>query len=524
MRSPRRFPLSWPLTLLLALITMAAPAGCIFRGVTVSPITNRDTATVQTPVKAHLLDGETVVFEHGVRVAHDTAFGRGLRYELAVPAVAGGDSVAAIPLDSVAAMESFVGHTNEGKSVVVSTLATVGAVGAAGLLAVALFGSCPTIYSDSAGTAALEAEGFSYSISPLLERRDLHRLRAQPDAGGMLSLEVRNEALETHYINQLELLGVTHSRSEYVLPDAANRPLVVRDIIPVAHASDRAGNDVTATLSSGDTVAFHSDPGTVSNVTAADLDDWIDIDIPVPANRDSVALLFDMRNSLLNTVLFYDEMLRPQGARAVDFEAHDLNDISRMMEIGRWYGSRMGMHIAVRTRSGWKAVAYIPDSGPIAWQQIAAVIPVIQGDTLHVRLSFVADQWRIRTVRVATAYRHPHAARLPIASVITARSVADSVALSGVRTLDGHYLATSPGQRFTVRFATGPAPHDSTRTFLLATEGYYTEWIRGSWIRQAVGPRPFVPSDSTLALAVHRWTQVQPEFERRFATSRIPVR
>src|SRR6185437_1809554 len=318
--------------------------------------------------------------------------------------------------------------------------------------------------------------------------------------------------------------GVTHSRSEYVLPDAANRPLVVRDIIPVAHASDRAGNDVTATLSSGDTVAFHSDPGTVSNVTAADLDDWIDIDIPVPANRDSVALLFDMRNSLLNTVLFYDEMLRPQGARAVDFEAHDLNDISRMMEIGRWYGSRMGMHIAVRTRSGWKAVAYIPDSGPIAWQQVAAVIPVIQGDTLHVRLSFVADQWRIRTVRVATAYRHPHAARLPIASVITARSVADSVALSGVRTLDGHYLATSPGQRFTVQFATGPAPHDSTRTFLLATEGYYTEWIRGSWIRQAVGPRPFVPSDSTLALAVHRWTQVQPEFERRFATSRIPLR
>jgi len=195
-----------------------------------------------------------------------------------------------------------------------------------------------------------------------------------------------------------------------------------------------------------------------------------------------------------------------------------------MMEIGRWYGSRMGMHIAVRTRSGWKAVAYIPDSGPIAWQQVAAVIPVIQGDTLHVRLSFVADQWRIRTVRVATAYRHPHAARLPIASVITARSVADSVALSGVRTLDGHYLATSPGQRFTVRFATGPAPHDSTRTFLLATEGYYTEWIRGSWIRQAVRPRPFVPSDSTLALAVHRWTQVQPEFERRFATSRIPVR
>src|SRR5678809_654746 len=71
------------------------------------------------------------------------------------------------------------------------------------------FGSCPTFYRDSAGTPVLEAEGFSYSIAPLFEARDVDRLRARPGSDGKLALEVRNEAFETHFLNHLELLEAT---------------------------------------------------------------------------------------------------------------------------------------------------------------------------------------------------------------------------------------------------------------------------------------------------------------------------
>jgi len=89
----------------------------------------------------------------------------------------------------------------------------------------AIFGSCPTVYSDNG--AVDEAELFSNSIAPLFEARDVDRLRAQPDSKGILRLEIRNEAMETHYINHLQLFEVQHAADEFVLPDTQGHPVVV---------------------------------------------------------------------------------------------------------------------------------------------------------------------------------------------------------------------------------------------------------------------------------------------------------
>src|SRR5687768_9414416 len=83
-----------------------AIAGCIVRTVQVEPVpTGRsDSTTVATPVKAHLIDGSTVVFEGGVTVARNTVWGSGRRYDVAL---AESTAVTQISLDSVLAMEAF---------------------------------------------------------------------------------------------------------------------------------------------------------------------------------------------------------------------------------------------------------------------------------------------------------------------------------------------------------------------------------------------------------------------------------
>lgn len=511
---------------LLPAAVVAPLAACIFHGVKVAPVSRADSTTVQSAVKVHLLDGETLVFAKGLRIDRDTVRGAGLRFGITDVDASRGDNVSEIPLDSVAAMESFTEYTKGAETALMTTLGVGGLLGGSAALFKAIFGSCPTIYSDSAGAATLEAEGFPYSLSRLLERRDLHRLRVHADAGGVVSLEVRNEALETHYINQLELLGVTHAADEFVLPGDDEQPLVVRQIAPATRATDRAGNDVTNELAEDDSLVFRSDARTVARVTASDLEDWIDLTLPVPRGADSVALMFHLRNSLLTTVLLYDAMLRPQGARAVDFEEHDLNAISNMVTLGRWYGSRMGLHVSVRRGQAWDEVARVPDAGPIAWRDVAAVVPVTSRDTMHVRLSFVADAWRIGKVRVAGGFRRPVPRRFAPSAVVEPNGSTNVDALTSLSEPDARYLETVPGQRFTVRFETGDAPRDSVRTFLMATEGYYTEWIRGGWVRQAIGaaPRPFIASDSSLAETVRHWVDVAPRFEADFARTRIPVR
>ncbi len=164
-----------------------------------------ESVVVSTPVKVHLLSGATVVYPRGLRVVNGLLLNpsprqRPLRYDLTLQNATPVDS--AIPLDSVMAFETFRNSIDAPASIALSLVGTAATAVAAGVLAVAIFGSCPTVYTDSAGTPALEAEGFSYSIAPLFEARDVDALRGGADSTGVLRLEIRNEAMETHYITR----------------------------------------------------------------------------------------------------------------------------------------------------------------------------------------------------------------------------------------------------------------------------------------------------------------------------------
>src|SRR4051794_671972 len=129
-------------------------------------------AFIRTPVKAHVADGSIVVFAAGAWIDSTTISGDGISYLNDV-----GEPRRVIPLDSVIGVETFEQRALAGQSLVVSTAATaVGTVATVGLLKL-IFGSCPTVYSDTSVTASAVAEGFSYAIAPLLEQPDLDPLR-----------------------------------------------------------------------------------------------------------------------------------------------------------------------------------------------------------------------------------------------------------------------------------------------------------------------------------------------------------
>ena len=513
---------------LLAAATLPA-AGCIwiFHHVEVASVSRpADSVAVESPVKAHLANGFTVVYPQGVRVVGDTVRGSGTRYDLQLRDAT---PVSQVPLDSVVAMESFETQVDAGTSFAVSTLVSVGVPA----LAIAIycatnpkcFGSCPTFYSDTGGGLALEAEGFSYSIAPLFEARDVDRLRAQADARGELRLEVRNEAIETHYLNQLALLEVRHQPAEFLLPNDAGEPLAVRHLAPPATARDRAGRDVRQELAAADGVAYRTDSATLATVRPGDVGDFVDLTFPAPAGADTVALVLRLRNSLLNTVLLYDLMLGTRGARALDWVGKDLERVGPAVALGQWYATRMGLRISVWDGSRYREVSRISDTGPVAWKDVAAVVPVPQGDSVRLRLAFVADNWRIDRVALAGAVRRAPAREWDLARVIGADGTDDTNALASLRIADRRYLQTSPGQRFGAVFQPGAAPAgDSARTFFLVSQGYYIEWIRRAWLAAGVDSTPFVPSDAELVAALKRWRTDQPDLERRFAATRVPVR
>ena len=240
------------------------------------------TVAIKTPLKVHLTDGRTVVFRAGASIDRRAITGTGDAYPM-LGSAADATKTSRVPLDSIVGVETFESRKLGAQTFVVSAAATAVTAAAAALttaaLLVAIFGSCPTVYADTGASAVLQAEGFSYAIAPLLEQRDLDPLRVRPDSHGVIRLELRNEALETHYINNLELISVRHcarrardTRSGRPTGCRLGNSTVCRGARPRrTRCGERARRRRTATCSC-------RRQKTVDAARVGDLDDWIDID------------------------------------------------------------------------------------------------------------------------------------------------------------------------------------------------------------------------------------------------------
>ena len=475
---------------------------------------------VRSPIRAHMVDGSTVVFRQGARVGNHEIVGNGVRFSATLVS----SPVARLALDSVIGVESIERESNA-RTLIYAPLSGVVSTVAVAALAVAIFGSCPTIYADSAGVPTLQAESFSYSIAPLFAKRDVDLLNVKPDSNGVIRLEVRNEALETHYIEQIELLETRHRGDEVVAPVARGGFVALSNLATPASIVDSRGRNVRDELDLADGRVFSA--GDAALVAAAEgsspSEDHIDITVPREAGRDSLALLLDMRSSLLSTTIFYDEMLARHGARSLDWIGQDLAKITTVAQVGRWYADRFGLRVSVRDGNDWKPVVRMVDFGPTAWRTVAAVIPHarrLEGDSIRLRLSFVTDEFRIDRVAATWDVRPVEARKIAATRVIESGGMKRDDVRDFIRAADDRHVVTSPGDRFFVDFDVG---RDAIpRTFLVAVGGYYIEWVRPDWIRSAKDSLPFSTRTTTQDV-LRSWVASRESMERRFFRDRVPV-
>ncbi len=514
---------AWLFTLLLA-------SGCIplFQKVTVQGVdpAGGEVGYFQTPIRAFLLDGSVAFLPTGGSVTPDSLQGLGTRFDITLenPRPFGG-----IPTDSVVGIEVYDDASVDLPLTVLAAAASTAATIALGIVAsVAIFGSCPTVYADVGGEPAVQMEAFSYSIVPLFESRDVAALRLDADAtsGETLTLELRNEALETHFVNHLSLLVVDHSPDLRAVPDPTGRPLLVGGGAPPLAARDRAGRDVGFLLAARDESAFRTARSRLGSVTEEDLTDHVDLIFPRPAGgAGDATLVLDLKNTLFNSLLFYDVMLADAGSAAIDWLGSDLDRIGPALELGRWYQDRMGLRVLVDEGGEWIEADHVGDVGPIAWKELAVPIRLPAGNQdVKVRLEFVADSWFIDRAGLAGFPVRPEVVSVAPSEILGPDGAVDEQAWSRSLHADEMYLATYPGQSYQVSFRL-PGEPDESRTLLLAAQGYYREWIRGPWLDRTSRARgPFEPSDDALVDALGRWDQVMEAFESDFHGTRIPVR
>ena len=176
----------------------------------------------------------------------------------------------------------------------------------------------------------------------------------------------------------------------------------------------------------------------------------------------------------------------------------------------------MGLRVTV---AGGGEVGRVGDVGPLAWKEVAIIVPV-DGDSVRVRLSFVTDAWRIDRIAIGRDPRRAATRAIAPAAVAGVDGVTEVEAIARLRQADDRYLETRPGERFELSFDTGPGS-PGERTFLLASTGYYVEWIRAAWLDSPAAS--FDPSDAALVDALRRWRDARDTYEAAFQRVRFPV-
>jgi len=124
----------------IVLVLTLVIASCIVHRVDIVPVdvSAQTPILLSSPVKAHLIDGSTVVFPEGVNIYDGKVQGKGERFDIALENNRFVDEIA---LDDIAAMESFQTPVSTGATAAASTAGTAGWLALGALAAFALAGS-----------------------------------------------------------------------------------------------------------------------------------------------------------------------------------------------------------------------------------------------------------------------------------------------------------------------------------------------------------------------------------------------
>ena len=420
----------------------------------------------------------------------------------------------AVRTDSVSLFETNVVHV----SPAIAPLAVV-SIGSIILSIICLtqekacFGSCPTFYVSNGQHSVLMAEGFSASVAPALEERDIDALfHAVPD-GDTLEITMKNEALETHVVRYAHVLAAPRRPSVRVFATASGEFWNADSLTPPDRAVAPEG-DCSAALLALDGVERSS----VTDSTDLAAREIVDLEFEAPP-AGPLGLVLGARQTLLTTYLFY-QGLAYFGTRAVEFLASlDRAGPVVNMPVAAMDSLVGWITVQVATESGWRTVAVDRETGPIATDVRLVKLPEIPAGTLRLRLLLTRGAWRLDQAALVHLLDRAEPVRL-CPTHVRRDGTADAGVEHGLCD-EEHVLTTLPGDSYTLVYR---LPRDDIAYELfLESKGYYLEWMREAWMKEENSEKAAMlllnPRQLLLELAPE-YKRIEPEMEKVFWASR----
>jgi len=338
----------------------------------------------------------------------------------------------------------------------------------------ACFGSCPTFYALKNGKWALMAEGFSSSIAPSFEKKDIDMLYWADDVRDEMSLKLTNEALETHVIRYVDLLAFPESGGEKVFATEKGQ----------FYRTSRIVSPVSCVAEEGDCLSQIKEMDRYERFCGADPKNLSrKEEILLTFNNEGqsdLGLLMGSKQTLLTTHLFYQVMAymgNYYGSIVSEVENGNSQLENRIQKLWDKLG---GIEIFIqKDNKKWVKIDEIDEMGPIASDIHLIKLPSIHQKKINIKLRLTKGLWRIDYLALARLTGEETPFRIKPDLVLKDDSI-DNEALERLVKGDNP-LITLPGDKYELKYK---LPSDCTFQFFLETKGYYLEWMREQWLEE----------------------------------------
>lgn len=339
----------------------------------------------------------------------------------------------------------------------------------------ACFGSCPTFYVSDGERPLLQAEGFSSSIAPALEARDVDALyRARPRSRD-LEVRMTNEALETHAVRYVHVLAVPRPAGMRVFSTPDDRFVAAGPLVTADSCGAPEGD-------CGEALRAFDGMERRSWADSTDLAARETIELSFASGpRGPTGLVVASRQTLMTTYLIYQALAymgHYAGEWLAGLERGGASAVTRARTMGQLLGN---IEVWAEDAHGdWVLAGRTGETGPIATDVKLVPLPGTGPGPVRVRLRMTKGAWRLDWVALAALGEDVEPVRLEPVQVLR-RDTADDTALERLRA-GATPLATLPGDVYTLRFE---LPEDfADRELFLETRGYYLEWMRSEWLAE----------------------------------------
>jgi hypothetical protein len=342
----------------------------------------------------------------------------------------------------------------------------------------ACFGSCPTFYAHNGYDYIVQSEGFSSSISPALEERDVDALYRIKPLSEDFEVQLKNEAYETHIIRSANILAAPKPEGGRVFATQDGKYLQAINISEASSVTATEG-DISEKLCSFDGVERFCE----ADSTDLAAKETIEVIFYGPTS-DSMGIVIAARQTLLTTFLFY-QTLSYMGTTTGDWLANmerNGNQFKVLLENPR---SVLGnIDVLMQNDGGeWEKVAEVGETGPIATD--IKIVPLTKisncesdNSSIKVKLRMAKGLWRIDYIAIADIMREV-TPEIIFPSTSSPEFLNNSSVTELLANTDS-VLVTFPGDKYFLNYN---LPTDyKNYEFFIETQGYYLEWMRNEWL------------------------------------------